>query len=533
MYKDHFQLRAMPFSIAPDPNFFYLSHQHRDACLHLGHAINGDAAVVLLTGEVGAGKTTVCRRLLDELPAHVQVALIFNPRLTSQDLLLGLCRQFGIDGRMEEATLDALEAHIVRHVAQRAGEGQVSVLIIDEAQGLSAEVLEVLRRLRSAAWDEREGLRLVLIGQPELNELLAQSENAGFDRCITMRYHLGPLGFEDVAAYVSHRLSVAGGRQQLFPRRLVGPLHRMSGGIPRVINLICDRALLGAFVLGRRAVNRRILDEACGEATGRDPVSSRWLRSATAAIGAGALLAAGAALAVMARPAPVVVPDAPRSPMAADATAAGLDPRNPSDWPDGMAGPHSEALAFAALLRRWGAQPQAGVPPCRAAADQGLMCVQGRDEIEALRRLDMPAVLQLVDRNGRQSHVALVQLRKNQAVLQLGNTVRTMPIPVLESQWTRSYTVVWRAPPAAQGSIAAGPDNPPVPWIRDRLARLRGEDAKTLPARLDGRLKSALQEFQMLEGLPPNGGGDLRTLMHLASRTEPLAPSLDTRQCGG
>jgi general secretion pathway protein A len=195
-----------------------------------------------------------------------------------------------------------------------------------------------------------------------------------------------------------------------------------------------------------------------------------------------------------------------------------------------MEGRHSEAQAFAALLRRWEAQPQVGVPACRAAAAQGLMCVQGRDEIEALRRLDMPAVLQLVDGQGRQSHVALVQVRRNLAVLQLGNAVRTVPIPVLESQWTRHYTVVWRAPLAAQD--AAGKPGPPVSWMRERLAQLRGEDAKALPARLEGRLKSALQEFQMLEGLPPSGDADLRTLMHLASRTEPLAPSLEAPQCG-
>lgn len=530
MYKDHFQLRAMPFSIAPDPSFFYLSNQHRDACLHLGHALNGDAAVVLLTGEVGAGKTTVCKRLLDELPAHVQVALIFNARLTVQDLLLALCRQFSVGGVDETAPLDTLEAQVVSHVAQRAREGHRSVLIIDEAQGLSDEALEALRRLRAAAWDEKEGLRLVLIGQPELNEHLSRPGNAGFERCITLRYHLGPLGQAEVAAYVSHRLSVAGGRKQLFPSRLIGPLHRMSGGIPRVINLICDRALLGTFVLGERVVTRRILNAAWEEASGQEPMESHWPRYAFGAFAASALLAAGAALAMVMRPTPAATLHRPQPPVTADATTAGLDPKNPSDWPDGMAGRPSEALAFAALLRRWEAQPQAGMPACRAAASQGLMCVQGRDEIEALRRLDMPAVLQLVDRQGRQSHVALVQVRGKLAVLQLGNAVRSVPIPVLESQWTRHYTVVWRPPSAAQG--VATPGGPPVPWLRERLAQLRGEDAMNLPARLEGRLKSALQEFQMLEGLPASGDADLRTLMHLASRTEPLAPSLEARQCG-
>ncbi|WAC74567.1 AAA family ATPase [Roseateles sp. SL47] len=538
MYKDHFQLRGMPFSIAPDPGYFYLSNQHRDAWVHLGHAVNGDAGVVLLTGEVGAGKTTVCRRLMDELPAHVQVALIFNPRMSPLDLLIGVCRQFGIQNASDALAPEALEALIAAHVAERRRDQKACVLIIDEAQGLQPEVLETLRRLRAAAWDERESLRLVLIGQPELNELLAQPTCAAFNQCITLRYHLGPLGLDDVAAYVAHRLQVAGAREQLIPRRLAGPLHRMSGGIPRVINLICDRALLGAFVLGRRRVSHRLLVEACGEATGREPAASQWWRRAGAVIGAGGLLAAGAVLAVAARPAPPMTgaPAAPLLPVMAaadDASVAGLDPQNPSEWPEGMAGPASERLAFAALLKRWDLPaPGPSVAPCRAVVERGLMCVQGRDEIEALRRLDMPAVLQLVDRQGRQTHVALVQLRRHQAVLQVGRSLRTVSIPVLESQWTRHYTVVWRPPADLKGTVADGAEGAPVAWMRERLARLQGDRIETLPLKLEGRLRSALQDFQQEEGLPVSGAADLRTLMHLASRTEPLAPSLDSRQCG-
>jgi general secretion pathway protein A len=542
MYKDHFQLRAMPFSIAPDPGCFYLSNQHRDAWTHLRHAVDGDAAgVLLLTGEVGAGKTTVCRRLMGDLPGHVRVALVHNPRLTPHDLLRFACREFEVPGVDDETALDEkaaaeLDARLARHLATLARIGQVRVLVIDEAQGLPAEVLAQLGRWAAAARSGQPGLRIVLIGQPELAELVARDENAAVDACITMRFHLGPLARAEVAGYVAHRLSVAGGRKALIPARLLPRLHRMSQGIPRVINLICDRALLGAFVQGRATVNRRILEQAFGEAVGRDAGTgaatdgSGWLMPAWVALGAAGLLATGAVLAVASRPVPAPAPAALLAP-AVDVSLAGLDPNDPADWPDGVGGSRSGPLAYAALLRRWNLAPAGGEPPCDAVRRQGLACVQGRDEFAVLRRLDIPAVLELADAAGRRTHVALIEVRADQVVLQLGGSQRTLPIGALESKWTRQYTLLWRPPPEFAGSVEPGAKGPPVDWLRQRIARLKGVQALSLPPRLDGRLRSALQEFQSLEGLRPTGAGDLRTLVHLASRTDPAAPVLDPRHC--
>jgi general secretion pathway protein A len=538
MYKEHFHLRAMPFSIAPDPGFFYMSNQHRDAWLHLGHAIAGDAKVVLLTGEVGAGKTTVCRRLIAELPGHVQCAMLFNPGVTADELLAGICLQLGLDA-VDTPTGPEHELRIRRHVAERCAQGQATLLIVDEAQGLCGEALEALLRLSRRDEEAQDGLRLVLVGQPELNEWLAREDNAAFDRCIGLRYHLGPLGREDVAAYVAHRLTTAGGGERLIPHRLIGRLHRLSGGIPRVINLICDRALLATFAQGRGAVTARLLEEASNEATGREAAPMRWGRWAVAMAGACTLFAAGAVVGVTARPAvpkggPVAPEAAASAPVAPLPSAAGLDPQNPSDWPYGMSGRASTPLAYEALLRRWDVRPgAAGVDPCRQAAQSDLMCVQGRDEIEALRRLDVPAVLQLVDRKGRQTQVALVQLRKRLAVLQIGGVLRTVTIPVLESQWTRHYTVIWRPPAGQQGAIEPGEQGARVQWLRDRLSQVQGVDLSRTPTTLDGRLKQHLRDFQTLEGLPASGAADLRTLMHLASRTEALSPRLEVRQCEG
>lgn len=530
MYKDHFRLRAMPFSIAPDPSYFYLSNQHRDALTHLRHALVGDPGIVLLTGEVGAGKTTVCRRLLAQMPRDVNVALIYNPALTPHELLATLCQELDIPGAAQDSSRDELARLVVGHVATASQAGRASLLIVDEAQSLGSDVLEQLRQLGEAGQGQRAGLRIVLIGQPELNELLAQPRNARFNETVGVRHHLGPLAPGDVTGYVQHRLGIAGCRKPLIPLRLMPRLHRMSQGIPRVINLICDRALLGAYVLGKDAVNGRILKEAHAETMGGDGASTRWRRLAPLSIGGLGLLAGGACLAVALRATapdePAVLPPA----AAADVPVADLDLTNPADWPTAMAGPRSEALAFAALLKRWNVA--AGrEPPCSPRVKTGLKCVQGRDDFENLRRLNMPAVLKLTDRRGATTHVALVQVSRDHAVLQLGDTVRRVPIAALESQWTGHYTLLWRPPPALDGIVEVGSNGPQVEWIRRRIAKLEGLEASTLLPRLDGTLKTRLQAFQTREGLRATGAGDLRTLVHLASRTESDAPSLEAPGC--
>lgn len=528
MYKDHFRLQAMPFSIAPDPSYFYLSNQHRDALTLLRHALAHGGGVALLSGEVGAGKTTVCRRLLDELPGHVDVVLIHNPRLTPHELLLTVCQELHVGDASEEDAAAELNRRIADHVARQAAAGRTALLIIDEAQALGDEVLEQLRRLHGACGD---GLRIILIGQPELNELLAKPENARFDELIAMRHHLGPLERSDVGGYIQHRLGVAGTKQQLFPRRLIARLHRMTQGVPRVINLVCDRALLGAFVMGKTAVTGRILAEARAEALGDDgPAWHRWRPYLPWGLGAAGLAAAGVCFAVVMRTPDVVSPPGVLPQAAVDTVLTNLDPMDPSDWPAGMGGKDSEPLAYAALLKRWNVASEAELP-CSTPIRTGLRCVQGRDEFDDLRRLNTPAVLQLMDRKGRKMHVALVQVQRNQAVIQLGDTVRRVPVSAVESQWTRQYTLLWRPPASLTSTVGVGASGPNVEWLRERVAKWKGLEPDKLPHTLEGALKTQLQAFQTFEGLRATGAGDLRTLVHLATRTEQDAPQLDPARC--
>jgi general secretion pathway protein A len=527
MYKDHFQLRAMPFSIAPDPTYFYLSNQHRDALTLLRHAVTQSDGVTLLTGEVGAGKTTVCRRFLEELPSHVDAVFIYNPRLTPTELLATVCESLQVAVSPEDASLAALTRALLQRVENASKTGRSTLLVIDEAQGLGTEAIDRLRLLVEAGRDA--GLRVALIGQPELKDLLADTRNARFNELITMRHHLGPLDFDDLQGYVRTRLEVAGSHQQLFPPRLMRTLHRMSGGIPRVVNIICDRALLATCVLGKKTVTSRVLAQARAEVVGRDTTAGAWGRLAPRLLGGLAAVAASAGLALAVHN-PGEPPPSVMSPATTQGSVADLDPSDPSDWPDGMGGTHSEALAFAALLKRWNL-PAIEEPVCRARLKTGLKCVQGSDEFEDLRRLNTPAVLQLMDRQGRRTDVALVQLRRDHAVLQLGDTVRRVPIAVLESQWTRRYTLLWRPPASVNATVVVGASGPGVDWIRDRIAQWKGLEARNLPSTLDGALKAHLQAFQTMEGLRATGAGDLRTLVHLAVRTEKDAPTLETARC--
>ncbi|MDE2615280.1 MAG: AAA family ATPase, partial [Burkholderiales bacterium] len=291
MYVEHFRLRKEPFSIAPDPRFLFMSEQHREALAHLLYGVGGGGGFVLLTGEIGAGKTTVCRCFLEQIPKKCCVAYVFNPKLTAIELLQTICQEFGIAmlpevARSVKAHVDALNNFLLR---VHAG-GRSAVLVIDEAQSLAPEVLEQLRLLTNLETDERKLLQIILIGQPELRAMLARPELEQLAQRVIARFHLGPLGESDTRAYVRHRIAVAGGDEVPFERDALPRLHALSAGVPRRINLLADRALLGAYAQGLKRVDRATLERAALEVFGaprRRRVAWPW-----AAAAAGVLLAA-------------------------------------------------------------------------------------------------------------------------------------------------------------------------------------------------------------------------------------------------
>src|SRR5450631_2360340 len=226
MYRSYFGLREAPFSIAPDPRYLYMSHRHQEALAHLLYGVNGDGGFVLLTGEVGAGKTTICRCLLEQIPPDCDIAYIFNPKLTVEDLLSTICNEFGIAYPRGGTTIKTFVDSINGYLLDAHAKGRHTVLIIDEAQNLSADVLEQMRLLTNLETTQRKLLQIILLGQPELAAMLERPELRQLAQRIIARYHLGPLDRQEVAAYVQHRLGVSGAQRQLFPLALMGQLYR-------------------------------------------------------------------------------------------------------------------------------------------------------------------------------------------------------------------------------------------------------------------------------------------------------------------
>src|ERR1700761_2047624 len=293
MYTSFFGLAEKPFAITPDPRYLYLSERHAEALAHLLYGINESGGFIQLTGEVGTGKTTVVRTLLSRVPHHADVAVILNPRVTPVEFLLTICEELGLviaEGHRDSVKemVDALN----RRLLSAHAEGRRIIVLVDEAQNLSFEVLEQVRLLTNLETNTQKLLQIILIGQPELRELLDRNELRQLAQRITGRYHLCPLTLEESAAYVRHRLRVAGATADIFTPAALREVHRLSRGVPRLINVLCDRALLGAYTQDRHQVGASFVRRGAMEVFGRQlwPWWLPWCAGGATAV----LLACGA-----------------------------------------------------------------------------------------------------------------------------------------------------------------------------------------------------------------------------------------------
>ena len=268
MYNEYFGFKEAPFSIAPDPRYLYMTAQHREALAHLVYGLNSEGGCILLTGEVGTGKTTICRCLLEQIPDQAKVALVLNPKVSEIELLETICDELKISYPDSDNSVKTYTDRIYQFLIESNRKNEKTVLIIDEAQNLSSKVLEQLRLLTNLETNQRKLLQIIILGQPELLDILAQTEMRQLAQRITARFHLQPLTKNEVKAYVSHRLAVAGQNIQLFPENSIKLLYKLSNGVPRLINILCDRALLGAYVESQYAVHPPILKKAATEVFG-------------------------------------------------------------------------------------------------------------------------------------------------------------------------------------------------------------------------------------------------------------------------
>jgi general secretion pathway protein A len=526
MYKHFFGLAEAPFSIAPDPRYLYLSQRHQEALAHLLYGVGGDGGFVLLTGEIGAGKTTVCRCLLQQIPESCDIAYIFNPKLTVEELLSTICVEFGIACPSGNSSVKVFVDCINAYLLDAHARGRHTVLIIDEAQNLSAEVLEQMRLLTNLETDQRKLLQIILLGQPELALMLERPELRQLSQRIVARYHLGPLTKPEVAAYVRHRLEVSGAQRQLFPARLMARLYRLSGGVPRIVNVLCDRALLGAYVQGKERIDAATLAQAAREVL-HQPSARPGLRRGFAA---GLVLLAGAALAFAVY---WKEQEAPPAPAPAPAAAAAQPQARPAAalpdtlaWPADLAPADSRALAYAALFRAWGADYLGG-DACRQAEDLGLRCRRARAGLDELRDMNRPAVLLLRDAQNREFHATLSALADKSAEFVLGDRASKVATGALAAQWSGEYTLFWRLPREVHENIRLGERGPAVAWLARALAQTQGGAAAPGDDPLfDQELQRRVKQFQLAAGLIPDGVVGPRTLMRLASAADESAPAL-------
>ncbi len=542
MYQHYFGLAEAPFSIAPDPRYLYLSQRHQEALAHLLYGVNGDGGFVLLTGEVGAGKTTVCRGLLQQIPPSCDVAYIFNPRLTVEELLSTICAEFGIECPPGNTSIKVFVDCINVHLLDAHARDRHTVLIIDEAQNLSADVLEQMRLLTNLETDKRKLLQIILLGQPELAQLLERPELRQVSQRIVARYHLGPLTKSETEAYVRHRLEVAGALRPLFPASLMGRIYRLSGGIPRVINVLCDRALLGTYVQGKERVDRATLAQAAREAFPQAARRSLVLPLAMVLIfvlgGALAILlnrmelrdaAPGAVRAITAPPAAQAVPAPPVQAAVAQASAAlpGV-----LAWPASEERARSEQIAYRALFGAWNAAYQ-GADACVQAQDLGLRCLTARGGLNDLRQMNRPAVLVLRDEDGEPFHATLTALDEQSATFTIGSVRSTVALGALAAQWAGQYTLLWRLPAEARENIRSGEGGPAVQWLARQLALARGSVADAgSQTMFDHTLQRQVKQFQLDQGLVPDGLVGPQTVIRLAGVGDSEAPELLPRQKG-
>jgi len=534
LYASHFGLAEPPFSIAPDPRYLYLSEGHREALAHLLWGLTeGGGGFVQLTGEVGTGKTTLCRALLDQLPQTVDVAMIFNPALTAVELLATVCDELHVPYPAGTTSLKTLVDALYRYLLDAHGRGRRTVLVIDEAQNLSREVLEQLRLLTNLETTREKLLQVALIGQPELRQVLARQDLRQLAQRVTARYHLRPFTEAETRGYVAHRLHVAGLRRPIFRRGALRALHRLSRGIPRLINTIADRALLGAYASSRLLIDASIVRRAGAEVLGPRPRSRRWV-PALAAAALVAVIGAGAVLAMWRTawfPGRSVAVTRPAAETAEAASARVVEPpRAPlNDILSAVSADTDKTAAFQTLYARWRVdyQGKSGDVACDRAREVGLRCLFRIGTWSVVRELDVPVILPLGTTGGDKRHAVLTRLTDSNATLEIGGRAVTLSLGEVERVWDGAFIALWRPPAAVPEPIGPGARGKAVLWVRQRLAELDGNPRPTRSEIYDAELTQRITAFQRAHQLTADGIVGEETLVRLATqRRDDSTPSL-------
>lgn len=545
MYLAHYGLTEPPFSITPDPRFVFLSERHRDALAHLLFGVDqgGGGGFVQLTGEVGTGKTTLCRVLLEQLPANARVALVLNPQLSPVELLETICEELGLEIGDRRGSRKALVDLLNGYLLEAYSQGICVVLIIDEAQNLSADALEQVRLLTNLETPTQKLLQIILLGQPELRTMLARNDLRQLAQRITARYHLTPLLAGETAQYLRHRWRVAGGQHFPFTADAAKRIHVHSGGVPRLINVIAERTLLAGYAHDESTLHARWVDRAAREALA--PVQSRWRRRGLALGIAAAVPVLLAGLWWLLPPGafPATSTGASGS-LAAASKVPDLSATSVTDASAALPLIDAQALsqrlqasdttsvsAWRGLLVLWQLPSDetdaARASRCIAYVAQDILCARGTAGLDRLTTLGRPALLRMLGED-KDAWVLLLGADALKARLKIGDHVVDTDRLVLESAWSGEYIALWAAPaevgatrfasdPAAV--LGNGDGGALVEWVAAQL-QPRYLAATDRPAQVDAAMRDAVRDFQRARGLATDGVIGRETLMAMSAGTD-------------
>ena len=562
MYSQHFGLTQDPFSIAPDPRYLFMSERHREALAHLLYGVGGPGRVagggfVLLTGDIGTGKTTICRCFLEQIPAGCHVAYIFNPKLTVTELLQSVCEEFHIDTttiRAQTPTvkdyIDALNAFLLQSHAK----AESCILIIDEAQNLASDVLEQLRLLTNLETSERKLLQIVLIGQPELRNMLARPELEQLAQRVIARFHLDALDAKESLRYIQHRLAIAGHLGELpFDKRAVQHIHQLARGVPRRINLLCGRSLLGAWANGLHRVDRQVVKKAASEVFGDEKVVARGPIRGPLAAALTVMLLAAAALGTFllwsgSPAAPVALENKaatpPTMPPETVASAPVATTSMPLVTPPAASAPLEDIEPLVNTLARdvhaaWRALAShtnvsiTDADPCKGPPSQTMQCARTGDlTLPQLRQLDRPGILTLQMRGSAPWYALLVSMDSQAATLQIGPLQHRVRLTSLVKLWRGEFATYWQPPPGYIVGLPLGSQGEAVDWLNRQLASIEGvRPPSGMPrsgATMDEALRERVRAFQRAQGLKPDGQPGPMTFMQLESAIAVPVPRIPT-----
>ena len=564
IYLQHFALAREPFSIVPDPGFLYPSIYHRQAVAHLKYGLDREGGFILLTGEVGTGKTTLTRTMIKRIPPHVRVAYILNSKLNVADVLASICDELDIDlpdasalsltkQSFTKQCIDALN----RNLLSAHADGKKTLIVLEEAQNLTPEVLETLRLLSNLETSTHKLLHILLVGQPELLDILAQQELRQLNQRVVSRFHLSPLDKDDLSNYINHRLHRAGAKRPIFDSDCAAILFRLTGGVPRLINLVCHQSLLAAYSTGAQTVSGKLVKQAASEilSEGKKPsVKKFWLPGIfIALVFSAGLIMKFAPADIMSRVFPVMAPLNAEQEMLTTVVDQPLE-EVPEQLLSGAIieipvetelrllleepAPQVSANPFVGLLALWGAEVAGVYSEEELTAVASLNNLRSEKvslgDMAALENINRPGIVWLLEETGYLKSYVLEQLDVSEIRLQDRQGTVAVPLEDFQQRWNGSFLYLWRPPQSYLSPLSAtnyGVENTSNPelvdWLQAQLASLDNSNEIIISG---GRYTPAIAQqvlsFQQQQGLVADGILGRETLMRLAQLSGETIPLL-------